>query len=222
MQLMRTPVCSAALLLAVTVAGGAIDLRIHAGPTYIGHVADLGVGPPSSLVELVGAGVRLWQEPLGDTFFLAWASDLSFYGTYYEWSSVESRPTPTEAETAGGMWVLGGLLGTDFAIGWTISPSVSLALSAGLDLSLRAPLFVDDAAGAEDAANASTYFYSAARFLLPRNELRVEWAAFSQMAVSVAFRIYYPLFHAWDGEDRPFADQLLLSGIVGVSIPLGG
>ena len=153
--------------------------------------------------------------------FLVWASDLSLYGTYYEWSPLESRPTRTEAETTGGMWVLGALLGSDYAIGWAISPTVSLALSTGLDLSLRVPLLIEQAAGPDDVTNASAYFYSAARFLMPHNELRVEWMAFSQMAVSLAVRIYYPVVHAWDSEGRPFSDQLMLGGLVGVSIPLG-
>ena len=118
------------------------------------------------------------------------------------------------------MWVLGGILGSDFAIGWAISSQLALSVAAGLDFNLRAPLIVDDAAGAGDVANSSGYFYAAGRFLLPRNELRLEWDASANLSVSTTVRIYYPLFHAWDGEGRPFADQLMIAGLVGVSIPL--
>ena len=51
--------------------------------------------------------------------------------------------------------------------------------------------------------------------------MRLEWQAATNLAVSATFRIYYPLFHAWDAEGRPFADQLMLAGLVGVTIPLG-
>ena len=173
------------------------------------------------MVESIGAGVGIWQEPLGAAFFLAWTADLTLYGTYYEWWAPEGRPRPTELETVAWMWVLGGLLGSDFAIGWAISEVLALSLAAGLDLNIRAPLVVGAAAGSDDAANSSAYFYGAARFLLPRNEVRLKWQAATNLAVSAAFRIYYPLFHAWDGEGRPFADQLMLAGLVGVTIPLG-
>ena len=138
--LVRVRQAAAALLLVAPVlAATGLDLRIHGGSTVISHVPDSGVAPPPPVVESIGAGVGIWQEPLGAAFFLAWTADLTLYGTYYEWWAPEGRPRPTELETAAWMWVLGGLLGSDFAIGWAISEVLARSLAAGLDLNIRAP-----------------------------------------------------------------------------------
>jgi hypothetical protein len=40
--------------------------------------------------------------------------------------------------------------------------------------------------------------------------------------VVFSVRAFYPIAHLWEGQNLAFWDELMLSGTVGFSIPLGG
>ena len=101
-----------------------------------------------------------------------------------------------------GMWDL--RLGPRLPIG----ERVELGLDVGIGFLGRYPIIID-AGAQEDVATTVSYFYQQGRFFFPLSGIGVRYRPGDRFDVGADLRVYFPLFHAWDGEARPFADQML-------------
>jgi hypothetical protein len=86
-------------------------------------------------------------------------------------------------------------------------------------LLLRAPIPLFDDASSQTGA-AMGYLYGMARFIYPEVELFGGLRLVEGVALRISLRGYFPLFHLWDGESLPFADQLMVSGLLGIVFTL--
>ena len=86
-------------------------------------------------------------------------------------------------------------------------------------LALRLPvaLFpdVEDQAGATAA-----YFWGKGRFLFPETGLAFSWRVGERVDLVLSSEVFFPVYHLWDGENRPALDEAIITTSVGLSFHL--
>jgi hypothetical protein len=196
------------------------DIDANASILAIGTYPPAGYGGPNpALTYLLGVSVPL---RFTNIFFLE--PGLELFGTYYEWTYDSATSVPTVYESAGSFFTLGVLISAQAGVSFPVSSAVSLGGSLGLDFLLRFPLefsnpLPESINGKQPALN---YFFGAGRFFYPETRLFMRWAMTPAMAFLVNLRLFFPLFHAWDGLGQPFLDQFMGSAGVGIAFTLPG
>ncbi len=174
-------------------------------------------GPNPALTYLLGVSLPLW---LTNIFFLE--PDLELFGTLYEWTGDYGTAVPAIEDAEASFFTLGALVSAQAGVSFPVSSVVSLGGSLGLDFLLRFPLdpFYTDTLSVSGRQPALGYFFAEGRFFYPESRLFMRWAMTPTLTLIANLRVFYPLFHAWDGLGQPFLDQFMASAGVGVAIRL--
>jgi hypothetical protein len=202
--------CSAGTGFALTLPG----LDISGGVMWLGNAET--EGGPSPLLGVWGVGLPLKFTPL---FSIDPA--LSMFGTQYQLTTDGSKAVPTEIEYASSLWALALMLDVPFRFTFHVSDTISLGAGPHLAFLFRIPTIGWGDASArtgdpDHRAAIVAYWYENARFLYPGAGLFFNWKMFENIGFYVRLLSLFPLFHAWDGENARFWDQLHISGRVGV------
>lgn len=164
-------------------------------------------GAPSPILAGLGASLLLWHPG-------AWRVEggVQLFGAYYEY--VAGRAVPAEIEQREFL-VLALLADLRLATELRLNERFAFGGSAGLGLLLRLPIPLDRYA--REAAFQPTlgYLYGW-RFLYPQTGMYTRWRINERLELLTTLRVSYPIFHLWDGEELPFADQMIFSGLVGL------
>ena len=217
----------AALALALCAPVAAPSLAIPAvvpevGLLWIGNFdtrASTGLAP-SPLTGMIGVSVPLVLPSPGSPWLASVGLDV--FGTYYEWDTVVGRAFPTEAESGAGFYTVGLILGPRVGVVAPLGGAVTAGAVVGLDLLLRFPLELcnSDPLSVAGRLPALGYFFGKGRFFYPETGLQVAWKATDAITLEFGARVLWPLFHLWDGQGVPFADELMVSGALGLRIAL--
>jgi hypothetical protein len=211
---MRTRVLAVALLMclsaipAVAVSVDEIDLNFS--PFFLIATADSGAGAPSPITQLYGASLPL---RLGGPWFVE--PILELFGTYYLWTGTAAAPAAYESGT--GFFTLGALVSLHGGVSFPVSREIELGGTLGLDFLLRFPMEFQNTV---DTSPALGYFFDQGRFFYPETRFFLRWHIIEPLDLLVNIRVFYPLFHAWDGSTLPFYDQLMASAGVGFGVRL--
>ena len=164
---------------------------------------------PSPLPAGIGASLR-WLH------FGRWEleSGVQLFGTWYEYAGGRALPAEPEQRM---FLLLAALTDLRLATEWPVNERFSVGGAAGLGLLLRLPVPLEASA---DMGPALGYLYGQARFLLPETALFTRWKVSERLELRTSLRAYWPVFHFWDGEGLPFADQMILSGLIGLRFTL--
>ena len=209
------------------------SLDLKGGMIWIGNAPvdeDQKDAAPSPLTTITGLSL-----PIRFTSFFSLAPELRYYGLPY---GVEyGRPVPVEVEFAHWVWVVGLLLEPRARIDLQITQPLSLSAYISPTFLFRIPA---RRWGTVDRREIAAYQYGMGRFFYPAIGLIVDYelpfriqsgqaeslneGEFSEpepyegisIHVILDLNAYFPLFHAWDGENLKFYDQLMASGTVGV------
>jgi len=170
---------------------------------------------PSPLVPAAGVTVPIRFSPL---FSLEPGIDL--FQWYYSFIDSD-KVAPTQMEAPGVRLVWGILLSPRCFFTFPVSKTLGIGLYAapGFFFPIPGKGWDDDT---PTAAEFAAYFYGKMRFLYPEAGFRLTWQARDAVALHVNVRSWWPLFHAWDGEEYPFYDQLLVSVGIGFSLSFSG
>lgn len=209
--------CALLMLAALLVPAAALSVQgvdARAGLLWLGNSST--EGAPSPLLDTIGISVPLSIAPR-----ISFAPELDFTGTQYQLQvySDPTRAVPTEIEFANQVWYLTLLL--DLPVRYTLPLSKQLSLGFGLSPALifRIPT-VSYGLGASQAGAMSAYFYGEGRFFYPTTELFLEWQALPGIALQFRTRVFFPVFHLWDGDGLPFWDQMMIDGNLGLRFAL--
>lgn len=175
-------------------------------------------GGPSPLLGVWGVGLPLRFSPL-----FSIDPELSMFGTQYQLTTDGSKAVPTEIEYAHSVWALILMLDVPFRFTFTVSEAISLGADAHLAFLFKIPTigWGDASARTGDEAYRSaivSYWYQNARFLYPGAGMFFRWRMFDNLAFHLRLLSLFPLFHAWDGENAAFWDQMYISARVGIRI----
>ena len=186
------------------------DIDINAGLLLIGSSPP---GAPSPLVQTIGMSVMIRSD---GPFFLE--PTIEFFGSYYDFKDSRSVPAPYESGTS--FLTIGSLITLQSGLMYTLSKSVEMGGSLGVDFLLRFPFEFQNTAA--DTSDGVAYFYGQARFIYPETRFITRWHVVDGVTMEFTLRGMYPLFHLWDGEGLPFYDQLMAALDIGFVISLGG
>ena len=139
---------------------------------------------------------------------------IQLFGTWYEYR--DGRALPAEPEQRMFL-MLAALADLRLATEWPVNERFSVGGAAGLGLLLRLPVPLEESS---DLGPTLGYLYGRARFLLPETALFTRWKVNERLELRTSLRAYWPVFHFWDGEQLPFADQMILSGLIGLRFTL--
>ena len=170
---------------------------------------------PSPLVPAAGVTVPIRFSPL---FSLEPGIDL--FQWYYCFVDPE-KAAPAQMDSRGERLVWGILLSPRCFFTFPLSETLGIGLYAAPGFFFPIPGKAWDA-DTPTAAEFAAYFYGKMRFLYPEAGFRLTWKARDAVALHVNVRSWWPLFHAWDGEEYPFYDQLLVSVGIGFSLSFSG
>ena len=160
---------------------------------------------PSPIVPAIGITFqiprKIWIFDLESSFLLT--------GTYYQYANGRASPAELDHRDFAVVCILG-----DFRLAYRFlnRESFSLGTDFGLSAFLRIPipLFAD---AAQDFSNTLSYFY-AFRFLYPETGFFGTYSILENLDLKLSLRASWPLYLMWDGEDLPFPEGLLVSGLV--------
>jgi hypothetical protein len=213
------------------------SIDVKGGMIWIGN--EIGDAAPSPLTTILGVSL-----PIRFTSFFALEPELRYYGLPY---GVEhGRPVPVEIEFARWAWVLGFILEPRAVFDFQIVDTLTLSPYVSPTFLFRIPARAWGVnLGDESAAfrrEIASYQYGMGRFFYPEVGLIVDWeipfrnrspevesfneGEFSEekpnegieIHIVVDLNVYFPLFHAWDDEERKFYDQFMTSGVVGIRV----
>jgi hypothetical protein len=105
-------------------------------------------------------------------------------------------------------------------VSYPIAPLLSLGGALGLDFFLRFPFELQNSGIQSDENSALAWFYGSGRFFYPETRFFLRWHISDPVDLLVNLRVFYPVFHIWDGANQPFWDQLMVSTGVGFGIRL--
>jgi hypothetical protein len=177
-----------------------------------------GVSDPNfGIPPLLGISVPL---RLGGPFFVE--AGVDFLGWYYEWISTTGTAVITQAENGVGFFTIGTLISLQGGVSFPVSSAVSLGGAIGLDFLLRFPLELQNTTDTDKADQSSglSWFYGSGRFFYPETRFILRWHVIEQGDFLVNLRVFYPVFHLWNGDGQPFWDQLMFSFGIGFGIKL--
>ncbi len=224
-------ILTAIAFLTTAVAVYSINLEsvdIKGGMMWIGN--ETGDAAPSPLTTIVGVSL-----PIRFASFFALEPELRYYGQPY--GIEHGRPVPVEIEFAKWAWVLGFFLEPRAVFDFRIVDTLTLSPYISPTFLFRIPA---RNWGDADSGAIAAYQYGMGRFFYPEVGLIVDWElpfrirsfqaeslnedGFTEMppyeGIEIHFvvdlNVYFPLFHAWDDEERKFYDQFMTSGVVGL------
>ncbi len=185
---------------------------------------------PDPLTTVVGISF-----PIRFTGFFSISPELRYFGHPY---GVEyGRPVPVEMEFRDWTWVFGLLLEPRAVFDFRITESLSMGGYISPSFLFRIPGRVW---GEVNRGEIVAYHYGMGRFFYPQAGLTLSWKLpfdirsekaeslnegeftepepYDGIAVHLVVDLsaYFPLFHAWDGEQLHFYDQLMSTGVVGL------
>ncbi len=140
---------------------------------------------------------------------------LSITGTHFLHTG--SRAVPAAIEDPNTLWVLHMIVDVPLGFSFQFNPELSLSVEAGVAFFLRFPLWAYDQ-GEAVRLSMYEYLFGNARFLYPETGIIFTWKFAESFAIQFRGKVFYPLFHAWDGENLPFYDQLIWTAGVGLQV----
>jgi hypothetical protein len=185
--------------------------------TVIGSAPPATYGGPSPIVQMFGASLPL---QIDQTFFLE--PILEFFGTYYAWTGSNGTAVPTTYEDGTGFFTVATLISLHAGASFPLSPALSLGGAIGFDFLLRFPFELQNTTSTnkDDQSRGLGYFFDKGRFFYPETRAFLRWHISDPIDLLINVRVFYPLFHAWDGLSQPFYDQLIVSGGLGFAFRL--
>jgi len=216
---MRVRVLAVVALLSLAaipaVAASVDDIDIDFSPFHLIATADSNAGGPSPIVQLYGVSVPI---RLGGPWFVE--PILELFGTYYLWTGSAAAPAAMESGT--GFFTLGTLISLHGGVSFPVTKEIELGGALGLDLLLRFPMEFQNTTSSDmaDQSSAQSWFFADGRFFYPETRLFLRWHIIDPVDLIVNLRVFYPLFHAWDGSSLPFYDQLMATAGLGFGIRL--
>ena len=214
----------AAVILAVFLAipGAALcalsidELDANASLVFIGSNPPSGYSDPNlGIPPMIGVSLPI---RLSAPFFVE--PGIEFMGWYYEWTG--SSAVITQSENGVGFFTIGTLISLQGGVSYPVAPAVSLGGALGLDFFLRFPLELQNTTDTDKADQSSglNWFYGSGRFFYPETRFFLRWHITDPVDLLVNLRVFYPIFHLWDGAGQPFWDQLMVSTGIGFGIRL--
>ncbi len=165
---------------------------------------------PSPLLPAIGFSRPFWQRGI-----YTLNGGVLFFGTYYQYQ--DNRALPAELEHRDFL-VLASLVDARIGPEFIINERLKAGAGLGLALFIRLPIpLFDDIK--DDFAPLLGYFYGG-RFAYPETEIYAAWKLHDKFEIKTSIRVLYPIFHLWDGENLPFIDQMLISGLIGIRYTL--
>ncbi|MQY76699.1 MAG: hypothetical protein GH155_03630 [Spirochaeta sp.] len=165
---------------------------------------------PSPLMPTLGFSRPFWKRGI---FTLDGGA--LFFGTYYQYQN--DRALPAEIEHRDFL-VLASLVDARIGPEFIINNRLKAGGGLGLALFIRLPIpLFDDIK--DDFTPLLGYFY-AGRFVYPETEIYTAWKLNDKLELKTSIRVLFPIFHLWDGEELPFVDQMLISGLIGIRYTL--
>ena len=181
-------------------------LELDGGLLFIGSTDEQSA--PSPLIPAIGMSFRipakLWIFDVESSFLLT--------GTYYQYEN--GRASPAEPEHRD--FAVTGILGdARLAYGFPVGKKITLGGDFGLALFLRLPipLFPD---ASQDFGPTFGYLHGRLRFLYPETGLFARLAILENLDLKLSLRAGWPVYLIWDGEQLPFPEGLLVSGLIGL------
>jgi hypothetical protein len=190
----------------------ALDLlELDGGLVYIGSTDP--DSAPSPLVPAIGMtfpfSKKLSIFDLESSFLLT--------GTYYQYENDRASPAEPEHRDFAMVCILG-----DFRAVYRFLNRESFSLGADFGLSaflrIPIPLFPD---ASENFGKTLAYLY-AFRFLYPETGFFGTYNILENIDLKLSLRAYWPLYLLWDGEQLPFPEGLLVSGLISLIWHLPG
>jgi len=209
------------------------SIDVKAGMIFIGNSpvdVDEKDAAPSPLTSILGVSF-----PIRFTSFFSLAPELRYFGVPY---GVEyGRPVPVEVEFAQWSWVMGFLLEPRAYFSFPVAESFSIGAYVSPTFLFRIPA---KTWGGASPTLIAAYQYGKGRFFYPEVGITLDWRIpyqrrseeaealndgkfkdiepYGGIAIHlfVDLGVYFPLFHAWDGEGLRFYDQLMATGLVGL------
>jgi hypothetical protein len=165
-------------------------------------------GAPAPILPSPGASLacRIWGPFFAET-------SLDLYFTHYGYDFDLGRPVPAEIENRSA-FVLGPILGFSLTGRIPAGERFGFRLSGGLAMDLRivmpafdlndADLVEGDPRGAPMQTDAvRDYFWDQCRWLLPVLGAGFDAALNERFTLGLDFRVWFPLYRLWTGEDLP-------------------
>jgi hypothetical protein len=165
-------------------------------------------GSPSPVLPSPGASLayRFWGP-------LSAEASLDLYFTHYGYDFELDRAIPVEIENRSA-FVLGPVLGFSLTSRVPVGKRFGFRFSGGLAMDLRivslafdlndADLVEDDPRGAPMQVEAvRDYFWDQGRWLLPVLGAGFDLALNERFTLGLEFRVWFPLYRLWSGEDLP-------------------
>ncbi len=181
-------------------------LELDGGLLFIGSTDEQSA--PSPLIPAIGMSFRipskLWIFDVESSFLLT--------GTYYQYEN--GRASPAEPEHRD--FAVTGILGdARLAYGFPVGKKITLGGDFGLALFLRLPipLFPD---ASQDFGPTFGYLHGRLRFLYPETGLFARLTVLENLDLKLSLRAGWPVYLIWDGEQLPFPEGLLVSGLIGL------
>ena len=211
---------------------GLESLDVKGGIIWIGNAAVDPAGTdaaPDPITTIIGVSLPIRLAPI----FLI-VPELRYFGGPY---GIEyGRAVPVEVEYPDATWVIGLLVEPRVVLDFPLHPSLNLGAYVSPTVLARIPSFTW---GTVDSGAVASYQYDQYRFFYPEAGLYLDWKIPSNtrsleaealnegefeedeeqgmdIRLVVDLNSYFPLFHAWDGEDVPFWDQFMVSGTIGL------
>lgn len=205
----KLPLIIIVLFLSVSIytSASAIDrVSIDSGLIYIGNSDQ--DSAPSPILRTIGATIPVFRSGL---FVIS--TGMQFWGSFYTYSN--ERALPQEMEAPGDLWnwILATMLDSRFGIEYPFNKKLTAGSDIGLSFLLRFPIVSSEAAK-PDRVPVMQYFFFKGRFFYPETSIYLRWDVYKRVGVSFTVKSYYPVFHLWDGENLPFYDQLLITGLL--------
>ena len=138
---------------------------------------------------------------------------LDFYFTHYAYNYTLDRAVPAAIENRSAL-VIGFPFSFQVAAYFNVGSFITLRVFGGPAADLRIVLIAEDLADADlvgpPETNASiqtdsvrNYFWSSGRWFLPVIGTGIDFKINSQFKLGIDFRVWFPMYRLWSGEDLP-------------------
>jgi len=181
--------------------------ELEGGLIYIGS-GDL-QSAPSPIVPAIGMTFqiprKIWIFDLESSFLLT--------GTYYQYANNRASPAELDSRDFAVVCILG-----DFRLAYRFLKRELFSLGAdfGLSAFLRIPIPLPVSPNASQNFGSTLSYFYAFRFLYPETGFFSTYKILENMDLKLSLRASWPLYLLWDGEDLPFPEGLLVTGLIGL------